>query len=241
MTAPSADPRFRPSKPAEVPPLQNGDHLTRAEFERRYSAMSGVNKAQLIGGVVYMPSPVRHRQHSNPHFNLISWLGLYAMATPGIEGGDNGSLRLDMDNEPQPDAYLIVLPSHGGKVVIDEDDYITGGPELVAEVSASSVSIDLNGKRTAYCRNGVLEYVVWRVEDRAIDWFVLREGQYDRLPLPADGVYRSEVLPGLWLDPAALVGGDMVRVAQVAQQGASGPEHAAFLARLQQAAGQPPP
>jgi hypothetical protein len=212
--------------------------MDREEFERRYNAMPEVNKAQLIEGVVYMPSPVRHRHHSSPHFDLITWLGLYRMATLGIEGGDNGSLRLDMENEPQPDAYLIVLPSHGGQVIIDDDDYITGGPELVAEVAASSVSIDLNGKRNAYCRNGILEYIVWRVEDGQIDWFILREGRYERLPMGVDGIYRSETLPGLWLNSAALVSGDMQRVAEVVQQGITSPEHAAFVARLQQAAAQ---
>jgi hypothetical protein len=230
-------PLVRPdSPPSVVPPLRDGDRLTRTEFERRYNAMPEVNKAELIEGVVYMPSPVRHRHHSGPHFDLITWMGLYRMATPGVEGGDNGSLRLDMANEPQPDAYLIVLPSHGGKVVIDDDDYISGAPELVAEVSASTVSIDLNGKRTAYCRNGILEYIVWRVEDREIDWFILREGQYERLPQDAAGVYRSETLPGLWLDPAALVRGDLATVAQVAQTGVASEDHTAFAAKLEQAA-----
>jgi hypothetical protein len=233
MTAPVVRPD---SRRPEIPPLANGDHLDRLEFERRYNAMPEANKAELLEGVVYMPSPVRHRRHSNPHFNLITWLGMYATATPGVEGGDHGSLRLDMENEPQPDAYLIVLPSHGGRVVIDDDDYITGGPELVAEVSASSVSIDLNAKRRAYCRNGVLEYVVWRVEDREIDWFRLRDGVYDRLPRDPAGIYRSEVLPGLWLDPAALVSGDLLAVSRVVQQGLATPDHAAFLTRFQQAA-----
>src|SRR5438093_9991780 len=105
-----------PSRAAEkIPPLQHGDRLTRAEFERRYDAMPHLKKAELIEGVVYMPSPVTHRYHGNPHFNLIFWLGGYAAATPGLEGGDNASLRLDLDNEPQPDAYLIVLPTHGGQ------------------------------------------------------------------------------------------------------------------------------
>jgi hypothetical protein len=229
-------PLVRPdSPPSVVPPLRDGDRLTRTEFERRYHAMPEVNKAELIEGVVYMPSPVRHRHHSGPHFDLITWMGLYRIATPGIEGGDNGSLRLDMDNEPQPDAYLIVLPSHGGKVVIDDDDYISGAPELVAEVSASTMSIDLNGKRTAYCRNGILEYIVWRVEDREIDWFILREGQYDRLARDAAGIYHSEVLPGLWLDPTALVNGDLSAVSRVVQQGLASPEHAAFVAKLEEA------
>ena len=236
MTAPVARPGY---PPAAIPPLANGDHLDRLEFERRYNAMPEVNKAELIEGVVYMPSPVRYGHHSNPHFNLITWLGMYATATPGIAGGDNGSLRLDMENEPQPDAFLIVLPSHGGKVVLDDDDYISGGPELVAEVSASSVSIDLNGKRRAYCRNGILEYVVWRVEDEEIDWFLLRDGEYHRLPRDAAGIYRSEVLPGLWLESAALVNGDLLTVSRVVQQGLASPEHGAFVARLQQAASTP--
>jgi Uma2 family endonuclease len=225
----------------QLPPLQSGDRLTRAEFERRYDAMPHLKKAELIEGVVYVPSPTRHRNHSNPHFNLIYWLGTFAAATPGIEGGDNGSLRLNLDNEPQPDAYLIVLPSHGGQAQIDEDDYIVGAPELVAEVAASSASYDLHDKLHAYRRNGVREYVVWRVYDRSIDWFILREGRYERLALESAGHYQSEILPGLWLDPAALVSGDLLRVAGVVQQGIATPEHAAFVAKLQQAAAPSPP
>jgi hypothetical protein len=232
-------PDVLPLSPPRIPPLQNGDRLTRDEFERRYNAMPHVNKAQLIEGIVYMPSPVGHTDHGNPHFNFIGWLGLYAMYTPGVEGGDNGSLRLDLDNEPQPDAYLIVRPDHGGQVRI-EDRYIVGGPELVGEVSASSVSIDLNGKLRAYQRNGVREYVVWRVFDRAIDWFVLREGQFAPLPLGADGVYRSEVLPGLWLDPTALINPNMLALLQLMQRAVATPEHADFVARLRRDAAQRP-
>ncbi len=198
--------------------------------------MLGLHNAQLIEGVVHMPSPVSYRGHCNPHFNLIGWLSMYTIGTPGVEGGDNGTLRLDLDNAPQPDAFLIVLPSHGGQARIDADDYIAGAPELVAEVSASTVSIDFHTKLNAYRRNGVREYVVWRVLDRALDWFVLREGRYDALAPGDDLLIRSEACPGLWLDPAALIRGDMVRVAQVAQHGIASPEHAAFLMRLQQAA-----
>lgn len=225
-------PDVLPPKPPRIPPLQNGDRLTRDEFERRYNAMPHVNKAQLIEGTVYMPSPVTHTDHGNPHFNFIGWMSFYAMYTPGVEGGDNGSLRLDMENEPQPDAYLIIRPDHGGQVRI-EDGYIVGGPELVGEVSASSVSIDLHGKLRAYQRNGVREYVVWRVFDRAIDWFVLRDGQFTPLSLGGDGLYRSEVLPGLWLDPTALVNGNLLALHQLMQQAVATPEHADFVARLQ--------
>jgi Uma2 family endonuclease len=214
-----------PNKPDEsapppaVPPLQNGDRLSRAEFERRYDAMRDVKKAELIEGVVYMPSPVRYHHHGQPHFDIITWLGVYAAATPGVGRGDNTSLRLDLDNEPQPDAFLMWLPEHGGQAKIDDEDYVAGAPELIVEVAASSVSYDLHVKLNAYRRNGVREYVVWRVEDRQIDWFVLRGGAYERLPAGADGVYRSEVFPGLWLDAEAMLAGNMLKVLQVVQQG----------------------
>jgi Uma2 family endonuclease len=227
------------ASPRPIPPLEPGDHLTREEFERRYDAMPHPKKAELIEGVVYMPSPVRWNNHAGPHFNLITWLGVYGANTPGVGGGDNGTVRLDLENEPQPDAALIIEPSCGGQVQLSADDYVEGAPELVAEVAASSASIDLNTKLRAYRRNNVREYIVWRVLDRAVDWFVLRRGQYDRLPLSPDGLYRSEVFPGLWLDPAALTRSDPATVLQVVLQGVASPEHAAFVARLQQAAGNP--
>jgi hypothetical protein len=219
-----------------IPRLQNGDRLTRAEFERRYDAMPHLKKAELLEGVVYMPPPVSFDEHGGPHFDLITWLGLYRIATPGVRGGDNASLRLDLDNEPQPDAFLLVLPAHGGQARISKDGYVEGGPELVAEVAASSVSYDLHVKLPVYRRNGVREYIVWRVWDRAIDWFILREGQYERLPLTSSGIYQSEILPGLWLDPAALIRGDLTTMGQVVQQGVASAEHAAFVSKLQQAA-----
>ena len=219
-----------------IPPLHNGDRLTTLEFLRRYDRMTEVHNAQLIEGVVYMSSPVTHTHHGNPHFNLIGWMFSYALYTPGVEGGDNSTLRLDLGNAPQADAYLIVRPSHGGQVRIDADGYIRGGPEVVGEVSASSVSIDLTDKLAAYARNGVREYVVWRVFDREIDWFVLRDGSFARLGLGPDGLYRSEVFPGLWLDWAALVASDLMAVTQAVQQGVATPEHAELVARLKQAA-----
>src|SRR5262249_39863237 len=149
--------------------------------ERRYEAMPGLKKAELVDGVVYLPSPVCNA-HAEAHFDLVGWLARYGAATPGLEGGNNGTLRLDPDNEPQPDAFLRILETHGGRARVDEDGYVPGAPELVAEVALSSVSIDLNAKLEAYRRNGVREYVVWRVEDRAIDWFALRRGRYQALP-----------------------------------------------------------
>jgi Uma2 family endonuclease len=216
-----------------VPPLENGDRLSRNEFERRYEAMPHLKKAELIEGIVYMPSPVRYRHHGAPHAHLIGWLVQYAAGTSGVSVSDNSTVRLDLDNEPQPDALLLIDPTCGGQTRSSSDDYIEGSPELVAEVASSSVSYDLHAKLHVYRRNGVREYIVWRVGERAIDWFVLRAGQYERLPIGDDRVVRSETFPGLWLDASALLRGELVRVCTIVQQGLAGPEHAAFVARLQ--------
>jgi hypothetical protein len=221
-----------------VPLLENGDHLTRDEFERRYEAMPDGKKAELIEGVVHMPSPVRLQQHGRQHADLITWLGTYRVSTPHVILGDNTTIRLDLDNEPQPDALMMIEPACGGQARVDADGYVAGGPELVAEVAASSVSIDLNTKLRVYRRNHVREYVVWRVLDRAFDWFVLAGSQYDRLALTA-GVLRSPTFPGLWLDPDALLRGELAAVLRALQQGLADPDHAAFVTRLGQAAGRP--
>jgi Uma2 family endonuclease len=216
----------------QVPPLENGDRLTRAEFERRYAAMPHLKKAELIEGVVYVPSPVRHRRHGRPHILLAGWLLAYEGGTPGVEASADGTARLDLDNEPQPDALLIIDPARGGQCRISRDDYIEGAPELVAEISASSVSYDVNVKLNVYRRNGVREYVVWRVLDREVDWYVLRAGQYELLRPDPFGRLRSEVFPGLWLDVTALLRGDVAAVLGVVQEGMRSPEHAEFAAGL---------
>jgi len=214
-----------------IPPLRNGDHLDRIEFERRYNAMPHINKAELIEGVVYMPSPVSFESHGRQHFQLNTLLGLYEFQTPGVLGADNATVRLDLDNEPQPDVVLLIEPASGGRTTIT-DGYITNGPELAAEVAASSVSIDRNAKFRVYRRNGVCEYILWRVEDDEIDWFILRGGQYELLPAGKDGIVRSEVFPGLWIDVAALLTGNRARMLTVLQQGLASPEYAAFVAKL---------
>jgi Uma2 family endonuclease len=236
MVNPTTIPGTTTPPDQETPPLETGDHLTRDEFERRYDAMPGLKKAELIEGVVHVPSPLRWSRHGRPNRHVSTWLGVYEADTPGVQGGDNATIRLDMDNEPQPDAVLIIDPARGGQARISADDYVEEAPELVVEIAASSVSIDLNTKLRVYRRNRVREYVVWRALDQAIDWFILRQGRYDRLPLGADSVYRSEIFPGLWLDPAALTRFDLAQVLRVLQQGLASPEHAAFVGRLQQAA-----
>jgi hypothetical protein len=221
-----------PRTPPLLAPLETGDHLTREEFERRYDAMPHLKKAELIEGVVYMPSPVRVRARGSPHADFMTWLGTYRARTPGVLVADNSSVRLDLESMPQPDGLMLVEPGFGGRAKIDADDFVVGGQELVAEIAASSSSIDLNAKKRVFHRNDVQEYVVWRVLEKAVDWFVQRQGDYDRLPLDSDGIYRSLVFPGLWLDAAALTRLDLARVLQVVQQGIASEEHEAFVERL---------
>ena len=231
-TAPTrTQPRTAATSPP-IPPLENGDRLTRAEFERRYEAMPDLKKAELIEGVVYMGSPVGFRKHGQPHYNLIGWLHAYQAGTPGVFGGDNSSVRLELDNMPQPDVLMMIDPAKGGQARISDDDYVEGAPELVVEVAASSVSYDLNAKLDAYRRNGVCEYLTWRVRDRAIDWRVLRDARYELLATDERGRYQSEVFLGLWLDPEAMLRGDLATVLEVLRQGLASPEHAAFAERM---------
>ena len=202
-----------------IPPLENGDRLSCDEFERRYEAMPDGCKAELIEGIVYMAAALRFKSHGRPHGRMMTWLGTYEAETTGVEIADNVSVRLDGANDPQPDIALILDPDLGGQTRITDDDYIEGPPELIAEISASTVSIDLGSKKDAYERNGVQEYLVWRVLDDAIDWFVLQDGQYVALLPDEDGITRSRIFPGLWLDRSALLAGNMKQVLTVLQLG----------------------
>jgi Uma2 family endonuclease len=211
-----------------LPPLENGDHLDREEFERRYQEMSQVKKAELIVGIVYMSSPVRV-VHSQPHADLMTWLGYYRANAAGVAAYDNPTLRLDDLNEPQPDA-LLRLETGGGSWIAD-DDYLAGVPELVVEIAASSASYDLHEKLRVYEQHGIPEYLVWRTFDRAIDWFIWHEGRYQSLTATAVGILCSQQFPGLWLDPMALIQGDLARVLGVLQQDLAGSAHQAFVER----------
>lgn len=219
-------------KRGTLPPLENGDRLTRREFERRYDAMPNLKKAELIEGMVHMPSPVRVRSHGRPHGQIMAWLGVYCAATPGVDFAGNTTLRLDPDNEPQPDAVLWVNEAAGGGARISDDDYLEGSPELIVEISASSVSYDLHDKLRVYRRNRVQEYVVWRVYDEQVDWFRLEAEEYVAVPHDSQGVGQSGVFPGLWLSVPALLGGDLTRVLAVLQEGLGSVEHTAFVERL---------
>jgi Uma2 family endonuclease len=222
-----------PDLAEEIPPLENGDNLDADEFMRRYKAMPVPCKAELIDGVVYMASPVSYRKHGRPHTLIGGWLFLYEIATRGVEGGDNSTTRIDLGSNPQPDLLLRIPEEAGGTSRIDEDDYVEGPPELIVEVAASTASVDLNQKYATYARHGVQEYVVWRTRDRVIDWFVRNDaGEYEAMPVGKDKLLRSRVFPGLWLDAAALLRGDLPAVRATVEAGCATAEHAAFVERL---------
>jgi Uma2 family endonuclease len=214
-----------------VPLLESGDRLSRREFERRYSAMPDVKKAELIEGVVYVASPVRARSHSQPHAAIIGWLFAYSIATPGTGLYDNAIVRLDLDNEPQPDACLRF--ESGGQSWISDDDYIEGAPELIVEIAASTAANDLHDQKRVYRRNGVQEYLVWQVLEQKLDWFYLQDGEYVPIEPDAEGIIRSRVFPGLWLAVSHLLAGSMAHVLAVLQTGLNSAEHEEFSRLLQ--------
>lgn len=213
------------------PMLESGDRLSRDEFERRYQRLPQVKKAELIEGVVYMPSPLRAKAHGKPHSHLGTWLGVYESETPGVESFDNSTVRLDLDNEPQPDLVLIKSAVTGGQTRFSVDDYIEGAPELAVEIVGSSRAYDLHQKKGAYRRNGVCEYLAWITSERRLVWWQLRHGEYQDIAPDTDGLLKSHTFPGLWLDPRALLRGDLKTVLAALRRGIESPEHASFLAR----------
>lgn len=193
--------------------------------------MPHVKKAELIEGIVYMGSPGRIRSHSKPHGMILAWLGAYSAATSGTDFGDNGSLRLDPDNEPQPDAYLRIEAEAGGRSHIDVEDYLAGAPEMVVEVAASSASIDTRDKRHVYRRNGIQEYVVWRVLEKQVDWWELVEGDYQPIG-PSGSIVESKAFPGLRLAVPMLLAANLRAVLDELQSGLRSEAHRLFMTRL---------
>ncbi|HZL33906.1 MAG TPA: Uma2 family endonuclease, partial [Tepidisphaeraceae bacterium] len=204
------------------------------QFLERYAAMPAKVKAERIEGMVYMAAAaVSASFHGVPHAAIMAWLGAYWLATPGVQVADNSTIALDLDNDPQPDACLYILGSHGGRTTFTAERYINGAPELIVEIAASSMSYDLGAKLNAYRRNGVREYLVHRTYDGEFDWFILRDGQYQRLTPDAQGICRSEAFPGLWLQVDACVAENLAQVLAVLQQGIASPEHAQFAKSLE--------
>jgi Uma2 family endonuclease len=211
--------------------LENGDRLTRLEFLRRWDAMPKLKRAELIEGIVFMAAAVRIPQHARPHGWLFNVLSNYAMQT-GVDFGDNATVLLDPDNAPQPDGCLFLPQQLGGMAKINAEGYLEGPPDLVAEVAASSASIDLHAKFNVYRRHGVREYIVWRVLEHTVEWFVLQNEIFVPHVLES-GCFRSANFPGLWLDPAALVALDCERLHAALGEGMATPEYRRFREQVQ--------
>jgi Uma2 family endonuclease len=216
--------------PVSPPPLLESDCLTSGEFLRRWEAMPDLKRAELIDGIVYMPSPVG-LNHGRFEFLLNTWLGFYAAGTPGCIGSLEATWLMGERNVPQPDIGLMILPEYGGRSRI-EGQYHAGAPELIVEVAVSSYSRDFGAKKRLYERMGVLEYVIAVPGTREVWWFELTPSGYRTLEPGSDGIFRSRCFPGLWLDAAALWDLDLARINAAVQHGLATREHAAFAAQL---------
>ena len=213
-----------------LPPLVAGQRLDQPTFHERYEAMPPGTRAELIGGVVSMPSPMSY-EHDRRNNAAIFMLTYYEGFTPGVEALGGVTTILGIRGEVQPDAMLRILPECGGRTR-PVGDYVGGSPELVVEVSLSTRRKDLGPKLRDYDRAGVLEYLVSTTGPDDFHRYALRDGRLIREPLPADGLFQSEVFPGLWLDPAALRSRDFRGMMATLDRGIATPEHAAFAARL---------
>ena len=227
-----------PLSPDAPPLLANGDRMNQAEFHRRYQAYPDDEKFELVGGIVYMASPLRY-PHGTYHLKLGTLLDLYATGTPGVEGADNATTILGEESEPQPDLLLRIVWECGGQSQVNSDKYLEGAPELLAEIAYSSRSIDLNQKKDDYQKAGVLEYLVLSIEDEKLFWFHFPSGQ--SIVPDRRGVSRSLVFPGLWIHGVALLALDARKYQRALQQGLKSRDHAAFVKRLKSARRQQPP
>jgi Uma2 family endonuclease len=221
-------------KTRTLPSLVSGQHLDQPTFHERYEAMPPDTWAELVGGIVYMPSPMR-LDHGGTSRTVSGWLFYYQLHTSGIQGADAATVKLDSEGEPQPDCQLFIPAELGGHCHIDAGGYLVGPPELVVEIARSSRDYDLGVKKDDYERAGVREYVVVELDPNRVHWFIRRDNRFDELLPVADGVFRSEVFPGLWLDPQALFAADLDHLVAVLNDGLATPQHAAFVAQLAQA------
>ncbi len=221
---------FRP------PDLYAGQRLDRQAFYERIERLQqrGENTRGIerLEGVIYMPAAIRMEQHGEPQLAIVTWLGLFAAATPGVQGAGNATSRIDFDNDPEGDAVLRIRPEFGGQSSTDQRGYIVGAPELMVEITGSSAEKDLQLKFEIYRRNGVQEYLVWETTAEEFYWFQLQEGQYYRVLPDRSGQIRSRIFPGLWLDVAALLEGQLARVLQVVQERIASPAHQEFVSQL---------
>lgn len=213
--------------------LVEGQRLDQPTFHALYQSMPPGSGAELIDGVVHMPGPVS-RDHGQAHVAVIVWLSDYAEQTPGVEALDGATTILGWKSEPQPDVLLRIVPECGGRTG-EERGFVRGAPELVVEVAKATRYVDLGPKLADYEQAGVLEYLVRVLDPDQVLLFRQEHGAFVECPPDADGLYRLSSFPGLWLDPQALVAGDTRRLRSVVDLGLATAEHAAFLARLEQA------
>ncbi len=214
--------------------LSEGMPLSRAEFDQ-LGECRGLER--LNGRLCLPPAAFRHRDHGQPHAILAFWATSYIASTSGIEISVASTVKMDADNDPEPDLSLFRTKSFGGRVILDPEGYLVGAPELAAEVSASTTYKDLTVKYKLYQKHGVNEYIVWNTEVGKFDWFELHDGRYQLRPTPEDGIYRSSVFPGLWLDYQSLQAFDYQGVLATLQSGFATPEHAKFVQQLAVARG----
>jgi Uma2 family endonuclease len=212
-----------------IPVLAQGQRLTRDEFLRRWEAMPDLKRAELIKGIVRMPSPVS-TDHGDQDFNIGTWLGYYSAMTPGTQGNKSSTILM-LGDAPQPDSHLRIVSKAGGRSK-RKGKYLEGALELIAEVSRSTADYDLDDKLELYQKAGVLEYLVILVEEQEIRWFYRHGKTFRLMPAPADGLWKSRAFPGLWLDGSAFLAGNMPKVLATLQEGLQSPEHAAFAAKL---------
>jgi Uma2 family endonuclease len=213
-----------------LPGLEAGDHLDQPTFHRLYEASPPGFRAELIEGVVIVPSPTRP-DHGDIQTAIVGITWVYRAGTQGVHAYDNSTVLLPPVDEPQPDAIVVIKPEFGGLTRF-ENGYLTGPPELVIEVAASSVSYDLHSKYRMYERTGIQEYAVAVVGRKEVRWFAAENGRFMPIQAGADGIFRSRVFPGLWLDAVALWSGDDAKVLETVQRGLASPEHAAFVEKL---------
>ena len=157
-------------------------------------------------------------------------LWFYKELTPGCHAGVDCTWRMGPKDTPQPDLFLRILPEHGGQSRI-EGPYAAGAPELIVEVSGSSLSRDLGIKLELYRNVDVREYLTVLLQPRQIIWRQLSRGRYREIKPDDDGLLRSRGFPGLWLDPAALWNPKR-SVRTAVEKGVRSPEHATFVRRL---------
>lgn len=208
--------------------LRNGDQMSRQDFHRAYSAMPEGYHAELLGGMVFEPSPVSY-EHGKSHGLLVHLFQVYEDETPGVEFADNATVMLSDEDEPQPDVLLRRTIECGGQSKLSPK-YIVGAPELVAEVAYSSVAIDLHFKKKRYEQHGVIEYVVVCLEPKKIYWFDLRSST--QIQPDSRGIYRSEIFPGLWIHADALLNRNSRLAASVLNRGLKSAAHKKFVQQL---------